>query len=332
MTPELREPSGGKRREPRRRTSLFSHGEPVVWLMGGALGICLAMIVGLLALVLYQGLTTFWPRRVLEVSTLDGKRTMGEVIQTETFVPEESLMASLDDAVAKRARAELAERGATRRRLLRTGNFRLTNTHYDWVSDFELAQENEPQWAVTVERLDWGRFFGVPKAFLIDGEQVESEPAECWAAFERRHAESRQRFRRRHDLETHVVGRVARKIEGARLSLKAVELRHGKDSPQWKEEDLEAQAIKAKAEAELEDIRSEISALKAEDERFQIVMATASGQDQPLVLAEIVRAFPANRLGWSGRLSIYLSRWREFLLDEPMRKAACSRPSSARSP
>ena len=317
MNPELREHLHEGHGGPRRRTALFAHGEPIVWLMGAALGISLAMIVGLLALVLYQGLTTFWPLRLLEVSTLDGKRYMGEVIETESFVPEESLIASLDQTAAKRARAELAEQGSTRRRLLRTGNFRLTNTHYDWVSDFELADENEPEWAVTVERLDWGRFFGVPKAFLIDGEQVESSPAGSWAAFERHHGESRRRFRRRHDLETHVVGRVARRIESARLSLKAVELKHGLDSAQWKEQELESQAITAKADAELQDIRSEIGALNAENERFKIVMSTSSGQDQALVLAEIVRAFPANRLGWRGRLSIYLSRWREFLLDEP---------------
>jgi phosphate transport system permease protein len=30
-----------------------------------------------------------------------------------------------------------------------------------------------------------------------------------------------------------------------------------------------------------------------------------------------VRAYPANRLGWGGRLGIYLSRWREFLTDDP---------------
>jgi phosphate transport system permease protein len=30
-----------------------------------------------------------------------------------------------------------------------------------------------------------------------------------------------------------------------------------------------------------------------------------------------VRLYPANRLGWTGKLRVYLSRWREFLLDVP---------------
>jgi len=36
----------------RRRTSLFAHGEPMVWLTGGTLVISLAMIAGLLGIVI----------------------------------------------------------------------------------------------------------------------------------------------------------------------------------------------------------------------------------------------------------------------------------------
>ena len=42
-------------RAARRSTSLFSAGEAQVWLTGGALALCLLMIVGLLLLVVIQG-------------------------------------------------------------------------------------------------------------------------------------------------------------------------------------------------------------------------------------------------------------------------------------
>jgi len=93
------------------------------------------------------------------------------------------------------------------RRLVRTGNYRLTQTHFEWISDFELfdpatdlpegirgarrmdinastfdedavdvptpnegestgkALSKTPQWSLTVERVEWGRFYGFPKAF-----------------------------------------------------------------------------------------------------------------------------------------------------------------------
>ena len=54
-----------KRRRARARSSLFAAGEPMIWLTGGALVICAAMVAGLLLLVLWKGMTTFWPSPVV---------------------------------------------------------------------------------------------------------------------------------------------------------------------------------------------------------------------------------------------------------------------------
>ena len=42
-----------------RTTSLYAHGEPMVWLTGGALALSLFMIAGLVVLVVVQGARTF---------------------------------------------------------------------------------------------------------------------------------------------------------------------------------------------------------------------------------------------------------------------------------
>jgi hypothetical protein len=47
-----------------------AHGESLLWLTGGALVIALAMIIGLLTTVAYQGFSTFWPQPLLEVKTI----------------------------------------------------------------------------------------------------------------------------------------------------------------------------------------------------------------------------------------------------------------------
>ena len=76
-----------KRRPVRRRTSLFAHGEPMVWLTGGTLVLCLVMIAGLLGLVLYFGTSTFWPQPVTRMELADGTALLGEVSKTETYEP-----------------------------------------------------------------------------------------------------------------------------------------------------------------------------------------------------------------------------------------------------
>jgi phosphate transport system permease protein len=44
---------------------------------------------------------------------------------------------------------------------------------------------------------------------------------------------------------------------------------------------------------------------------------TADGREKVMAVEEIVRAYPANRLGFGAKAGLYLSRWGEFLADEP---------------
>jgi len=57
----------GRRRRSRGAGSMLAQGQPAIWLTGGALVVSVTMIVGLLLLVLWQGIGTFWPVPVVEV-------------------------------------------------------------------------------------------------------------------------------------------------------------------------------------------------------------------------------------------------------------------------
>ncbi len=82
-------------RRQRAANSLLAHGEPSVWLTGGALAVPLTMIVGLLALIVYQGGITFWPTPVLQVRTVDGKSYLGDVTREETYRPDDETLNKL---------------------------------------------------------------------------------------------------------------------------------------------------------------------------------------------------------------------------------------------
>lgn len=426
----------------------------MLWLTSGGLIVCLVMVVGLLLLILYQGVTTFWPVPVVRLSTISGESYMGEPTRQNRYLLNWGMLAtmsgpvadaagdllhpllrqkvaglldsdqlreqvdSLEEPVARavslaielapqvrdapaRERAELLglvnsrlqqqrqdlserfaaamreavdadESGKTlaefwsrartaeqnwlaladlaqlseafaseesllldvwanhlllllsgdiavpmRRRLIRTGNFELTNEHFRWVSDFEVQDEDRPPWALVVERLTWGRFYAFPQSLLIDGEVAAQQPDEIWAVFEKHHASVRQRWRQRRELETHDTGRVNRQMEQARLGLRRVELAHGKQSPQWETANETFQAEMARLDEQFTRIRSEIELLDAKNAGFQLIMETADGEQQSLALADIVRAYPANRLKMAERVRIYGSRWWEFLSDEP---------------
>ncbi len=306
------------RKKALRTTSLFAHGEPMVWLTGGSLVLAVFMIAGLLGLVLWQGGSTFWPGAILHVELADGSAYLGEVASKSSFAPEESRLEALSDEVAERARTELeANGGLVDRFQLRTENFELTNVHYRWIEDYHVLDRSLPEWALLVERNTWGRFYGTPVAFRLDGATIATEPDEVWSRFQEHHDKARARYHARQSLETHEIGAVNRTLEDARLHMRAAELAEGRDSERWRRAEAAYRAAEEEANGAFTRIRREIDALNTENGRYELVLETSDGVEKALALDEVVRIFPANQLGFGGKLSVYLSRWWEFLTADP---------------
>ncbi len=301
-----------------RGNSLMAHGEPSVWLTGGALAIAIFMIVGLLALVVVQGVSTFWPVPVVQIKTVAGKTLLGEVTRTETYKPEPSVFDALPPGEQENAKAEAAKTGGVvRRRLLRTGNFELTGVHHNWVSDFQIEEEETPPWALVVERFTWGNFYGTPTAFFIDGKKVADSADGAWELFQEHHPAVLGRLNERISLERDDLGAVSRKENDARLGVKDAELRYGKDSAACTAAEKQFAEVKEWAASEGDRIKGKIIALNAANDVFQILLVTSDQQEKKIPLAQIDRAYPANQLGTGDKLSIYFSRWGEFLADRP---------------
>lgn len=290
-------PASFVRTRVRARTSLFARGEPMIWLTGGGLAVAICMIVGLLALIVAQGARTLWPQPLIQVRLESGAVLMGKVTRVEAF------------------RAADGREG--RRRLFRTGNYELTNEHFTWVNDADVAEESRPEWALVVERLAWGRFYGVPKSLAAEGAVVAASPGAVWKAFQEVHASVTDRRHRRERLETEDIGAVNKRIEDARLAVRKAELKDGPGSAGYKAAVAYVAEIQAETKAEFDRLRAEIAALNAHNARFSMKVVTSDGRETELALADIVRAYPANRLSSGGRWGVYGSRWREFLLDAP---------------
>ncbi len=400
-------PNAWARRRRRGTGTLFASGEPAVWLTGGALVVCTLMVIALLLLVLRQGMLTFWPQAVVEVETLDRQVYMGEITRTDAYQPSGDTIEARTPEIATRARAELAEDGNTTRRLVRTGNFRLTQNHFAWVDDFAVSSRQEPEWALVVERLEWGRFYGFPERFVrlhplngvspadvasalgnglgadrtlalavsasgdpgytlapldslrdkapsgIDPANLSviaegtapaaviaiaevAEGAEAaWSAFSTHHQEARARWRARRALEKDDTGAVNHRQEKARLALRSAEIERDTAAEEdpgsasavraqaaFDAAETEYREIRAWADEAFADIRVEIDRINEENARYRLVMRTAgegsaAPQTTALRLDDIVRAYPANQLSTAGKLGIYVSRWWEFLTDEP---------------
>ncbi|MBN1686500.1 MAG: phosphate ABC transporter permease PstA [Spirochaetales bacterium] len=322
-------------RTPRRTASgasLPAQGHPMVWLTAGMLGIALAMVIGLLLLVFVSGVSTFWPVPIVRFELVGGATHMGEVTRRESYEPAEDVVARLPvEALERAGRLLDSQGGVSHRELVRTGNYDLTNEHFNWVSDFEIADKTRPEWAVIFERLTWGRFYGEPVAFFLDGDQIANDPAGAWAQFKQYHRAVSQSRDRRYRLESRDIGHVNHLIEKARLDVRTQELRVEKAEQQYgagseeyrraleslQEEREYAATIDAEAQLEYSRVRTEIDAVNAENARYQILMRISDGREVLVPLAEVVRGYPANRLSFFRKIGVYVSRWFEFFTANP---------------
>ncbi len=301
-------------------SNVMAHGEASLWLTGGALILSVTMIATLLVFVAYKGFTTFWPTALVEIETVSGTTHLGEVTRHNTYEPAPTALERLPEEVRATAQADIDARGGVaHRRLLRTGNFELTSEHFNWVSDYEIAEDGEslPEWALVIERQSWGRFYGIPAAFLIDGEAVATDPVDIWRLYEEHHPEVRKRWDRRRVLEKEDIGKINHRLEKNRLALRKTELDHGKESEVYEQQLAEYKEIERISQEKFESITAEILSINTENDRFKMRLLTSGEQKVDLGMADIVRAYPANHLSFVNKVGIYLSRWWEFLSEEP---------------
>lgn len=288
-------------------SSLTAHGEPWVWLTGGALALAIMMITGLLAFIAFRGASTFWPVPLELVELADGRRVLGEVSEQEA---------------AQAATVKAAGHGS--RRLVRTANFEVSGNHYEWFDDASITRVSQPEWATAVERLEGGRFHGFPVRLLHGDEVIAAGPEETWKAFEIQHPAVRQRWREEMRINRHERGRLQRELRAARLAVVQAGLDVGSTAPTGGAPSA-AQAAAIAAEKEVVARVGEQSAeldvrtgrLRRENEGWGLEIETADGIKKVLPLDGIVRASQPNRLSVAGKLGVYGSRWGEFLGDDP---------------
>jgi len=81
--------------------------------------------------------------------------------------------------------------------------------------------------------------------------------------------------------------------------------------------DTRVAAQEARLKPEYDRIGEQVRAIRVEDDRHTVVLREVGGRTKEIKLSEIVRAYPANQLGFFRQAGVYVSRWLEFLTDEP---------------
>ena len=273
---------------------LWKTGEPFVWLTAGALATAVGMILGLLALICTQALGVFWPRGVAQIQLENGRMVVGPVRAEETIPTAEGA------------------RGAQRRILVQVGNRDFFGADFRWIEHASIREITYPVQLVTLEREEWGNFYGWIDALRVGDQMIASGDEASWLALQERLPEARRLASRIRRLERKQLGDVNQSIEDERLLLRRLEYR---DAPAAEREAVRQRM--ASLQADYDRLHDELQQLRAQIERERVILRAADGSTKELPVAAIVRAYRANALSLGRKIGIYLSKLWEFVSGDP---------------
>ena len=279
----------------------FRRGDPMIWLTGSALGTCILMITGLIAVILYNGLSFFWPQTVLAVTLKDGSQFMGEISAREP-VPNPGH----------------PDHNLKHRILLRLGNRDLLGFDFKWIDEDDIVKSDNPVDVFFVERREYGPLVATPVA-VKEGEKVLApDPASVQKMLPDLVAKAARDRAALEKIEKHEIGAINYRIEQARLTGRKLDFQ-ARENPGRDLTAERAQVDKTLAEqqalfkAKTEELQK---ALEASATTF-VTWKAADGREKELRSLDIYRAYPANQLGWLGRVSVYAGRLWEFFSSGP---------------
>lgn len=296
-----------------RRTDLRARGEPALWVLGGALALGIAMIVGFLVLVAWNGVVTFIPKPIDVVTEADGTVTAGEPFRQEVFRPTAEAIEALSPEWKERI---AAGDGFATRTLYRTGNFDIYGEDFRWIPEFNVTRREQPKNFLFVERLEWGPFVGTIKSVTVDGAERTLTSLDD-PAFQAAYRTSRERWEAAGDIEQHEIGAINHTLEAARLDLRAIELDSGRDSAEYREAQQRVDADAAMLKNRYDQLAAQVEELRRQNAANTVTFTAIGGEEKTEQMAALVRFYPANDLSFGGKLGVYFSRWAEFLGDEP---------------
>ena len=279
----------------------LARGEHLIWLTGSALGICLLMILGLLAVILSNGLGIFWPQPIELVTLKDGSRLAGELVQRQA-IPNPGQPDHL-----KKHRLQL-----------KVGNRDLYGLDFRWVDEADVAKREMPRELFLVERSEYGPFIGTPVKIVEGGKEVTSGADAVRARLAGLVAKAAADRGVVKAIEKDEIGAVNYRLDRIRLERRKLDYRRTQDPSRddsAARADLDRREEREKAAyAELEaKLATRLEAVGGTTVTFR----TVDGQEKDLRALDVYRAYPANDLSGAGRARVYASRLWSFLADEP---------------
>ena len=285
----------------------YKSGSPWIWLTAGAVAACVLVVMGVLALTAGRGLGHFWPKPVAETTYTERDGSVigliGELRDREEVAVRRLREAGFDI----KGGAAFAERV-----LVKMGNRDVTGADFRWFPLPLLGEVTFPKDIITIERREWGNFYGHLVSVKEKGQVVASGEA-AWP-------ELQQRFRRANDLfnqifriEKNEIGKINFGLEQLRLQARKLEIQ----GQLTNERKAEFEQRRAALNSEFGALQERLNGLRQEIGRDTLVGRVMDGKEVEVKLALVADVYRANDMGLADKVGHYIKKVGEFVWEDP---------------
>jgi phosphate transport system permease protein len=274
-------------------------GEPFVWLTAMGLSLGLLMVVGLLGIIVSNGLPVFWPSKIVEIQLKPGVKNpvpnggqtiTGEIVQTrEKRIP---ILGADGAKIEDQTEVQIF-----------VGNKDVNGSGFAFINNADIASMSEPRDIYRVERMEYGIAFGYPRSLqLADGASIPATSPDFSPTLARLESESATRRHEIEKIEKHDIGLINSRITELRAK--------GKGSPESLQQiatlDADYQILAAKARE-----------LRAKQSTSALIYDTPNGVERRLPIGDLVAYTLPNTLDTTQKLGLFVHNFWNFLTLQP---------------
>tara|TARA_R110002096_G_scaffold238581_1_gene430092 strand:- start:10524 stop:12422 length:1899 start_codon:yes stop_codon:yes gene_type:complete len=277
-------------------------GEVKVWLSAAGLSIGLLMVLGLLSLITYNGISVFWPKPVYEVelASESGERSKlaGELIKTQT-----RRNAGSEDVIEEMQ--------------FFIGNKDAYGMAFRYFDSKSVKSKEQPEDIIVAERMEYGDSIFYPVSLTLkDGEVLKKEGDGFKRHLRKLVKEANARRAKILHIEKKEIGNVNSRIRSAELKIRGLE----KSSAKPEETEKKVATLREKIANEQEvyqELAAKARELREEQKLVVLEYRLASGEVRTQPVGDLVHFYYANQLGLFGKIGVFLHHIKEFITAEP---------------
>ena len=278
-------------------------GESLVWLCSAGLALGVLMIVFLLGLIFWEGVTVFWPKPVVELRLKqDSPLLLGEhpAIAGIVVRKQHNIHQGSDEWQ------------------LKIGNKDAYGAMFKYINKDDVLEVTKPSGIVVAERMEYGNSIFYPVAYLNrEGERIPLEADNFWQVFSDGISEVKSRFREINHLEKKKIGKINRQVNKLTIERRHLE-RSATSSDDATQSRIEKIGERLESlQEEFEVLAGQARELRQLQESETLEYRLASGQTRSQPLGDFVGFHRPNDMSFPDKIGYFLHHIWSFLSERP---------------